>query len=424
MLDALAYRISSAVFHQPLLLRSLARQLRRHPQLASLLGIAVAADDVRTVLADEARFSHAHYPEVMLGGPFLIGLPSGAAHGARRQCLHQLLPTPDQVAEASAAALGVVVQNLVGKAAGAGSLRFDLIDDYMAPLVWNALRRVYDAGAEPRAEVDAELVAAARWLGAQLLIGTTGTAATRARALRSAALMQQFYERGEAGARKDLMLDRRWRAAIPSRQERVRDAVGLAWVGHPSTTQGGALILQELLARPAVHAELATAAQALRAPVQVMPPHHRDRLRDHVLELLRFRPPFPLVGRLVPQTARVPTQPGADAGLKLAAGRRTAMLLGALFDPDAHEQDPDSYVPGRTFRRPEDRWLMFGSGPRSCIAAELVVEVLVTALHGLLWLGPPGRLLRRAGRAAFEGPVIVHLPVQAPLPQPQPQGAA
>lgn len=416
MLDGLAYRVAAALFHQPLLLRTLANQLRRHPALASLLGIAAAADDVRTVLADEARFSHAHYLEVMLGGPFLIGLPSGAAHGARRQCLHRLLPTPDRVAEASAEALAAVVRRLLEKHDGATTLRFDLVDDYMAPLVWSALRRVYDAAAEPQAEVDPELVTAARWLGAQLLVGTTGTAATRARALRSAALMQQVYERGEAGAGDDLALDGRWRAAIPSRQERVRDAVGLAWVGHPSTVQGGALIVQELLARPAVHAELATAVRTLAAPVHVMPPHHRDRLRDHVLELLRFRPPFPIVARLVPEAARLRDGPGADHGPRFSAGRRSAMLLGALFDPDAQDQDPDCYVPGRTFRRPEDRWLMFGSGPRSCIAAELVVEVLVTALHGLLWLGPPGGLLR-AGRAVFEGPVLVHLPVRLQPPQ-------
>lgn len=425
MLEGLTYRVAGALFHQPVLLRRLAHQLRRHPALASLLGIAAAAEDVRTVLADEARFSHAHYPEVMLGGPFLIGLPSGTAHTARRQCLHHLLPTPDRVAEASAAALAAVVQRLVANAGSATTLRFDLIDDYMAPLVWNALRLVYDAQAEPHGKVDPELVTAARWLGAQLLIGSTGTAATRARAMRSAALMQTLYDSGEAGASENLALDGRWRTAIPSRQERVRDAVGLAWVGHPSTTQGGALILQELLARPVVHDELAIAVHKLAAPVDVMPPYHRERLRDHVLELLRFRPPFPLIGRLVPETARVRAGPDPSLGLKLAAGRRIAMLLGALFDPDAHHHDPESYVPGRTFRRPEDRWLMFGSGPRSCIAAELVVEVLVTALHGLLWLGPPGRLLR-AGRPAFEGPVIVHLPVQVswPPPRPGPRGSA
>lgn len=92
MLAALRYRIVRAMFHQPRLLRAVAGALRRHTALSSALGVAAGIDAVRAMLSQETRFSHGHYPAVMPGGPFLIGLPSGPVHGAKRQCLQGLLP--------------------------------------------------------------------------------------------------------------------------------------------------------------------------------------------------------------------------------------------------------------------------------------------------------------------------------------------
>jgi cytochrome P450 len=429
MLAALRYRIVSAMFHQPRLLRAAAGALRRHAALSSALGVAAGINAVRAMLSQETRFSHGHYPAVMPGGPFLIGLPSGPVHAAKRQCLQGLLPRRELLVAASARALDALVGELRARTGVRDPLRFDLVDDYMVPLVWNALRLTYDERAEPVTEVDRELVQAARWLGAQLLIGAAATPAVQQRALRSARQLSIAFDDAMSGAPSDFGFDARWLRAVPARTERLRDAIGLMWVGHPSVTQAGVLMMQELLARPEEYARLIEATARVGGTAADMPPHHRELLRAHVLELLRFRPPFPLLGRLVAQPTQLPSGASGQSGpadgavaeaIHVKAGACIAMTLGALFDPAAQHEDPRRYVPGRHFHHEEDRLLMFGTGPRRCIAGDQVVEVLVTALHGLLCLGlvpaasgasASKAPLRQARRCSFDGPIIVHMPM-------------
>jgi cytochrome P450 len=414
----LVYRIASALFNQPLLLRAVAWLVRGSGGLASATGLVASARGVRDVLARETHFTHGHLPAVMLDGPFLIGLPSGPQHAQKRICLHGLLPTPELMAEATQQAVQLLLPRLQAKLNE--QKWFDLVEDYMAPLVWCAIRLAYDPQrtlnrlqAQPSPEpepMEREWLLAARWLGAQLLIGSIAPPDERQRALRSAALLGAAFAQGQGTTTAGpFTLDDRWAQAVPDKTPRLRDAIGLLWVGHPATVQGGALMMQELLARPQeyqrLRAEMAAADKRGDANGLLV----RERLRDHVLELLRFRPPFPLLGRLVPTEAsfKVGTDPGAARTTRARPGSVAVMTIGALFDPAAQREDPREYLPGRHFYEPEDRLLMFGTGPRHCVAREQVIEILVSALAGLLQLGDTP--LGPQGRRAYDGPVIVEM---------------
>jgi len=218
------------------------------------------------------------------------------------------------------------------------------------------------------------------------------------------------FARGSAGG---IGLDARWQQ-VPQTTQRRRDALGLMWVGHPATVQAGVLIMQELLARPAEYARLRAEMAAAVQRGDDGRAHVRERLRDHVLELLRFRPPFPILGRLVPTEAafKVGTAAGADgaaATAKARPGSVAVLTIGALFDPAAQREDPRQYLPGRHFHEPEDRLLVFGAGPRNCIAREQVIQILVTALAGLLQIGSVERGLRAHRKPVYDGPVIVEM---------------
>lgn len=406
----LIYRVACGLFNQPLLLRAVARLVRGSGALASATGLVASAAGVRDVLARESHFTHGHLPPVMLDGPFLIGLPSGALHAEKRACLHGLLPTPQRLA---AATQHVLQPQLLDRVRSQLAQRrvFDLIEDYMVPLIWYAILIAYREPdpAQPLPEVvpmEREWLLAARWLGAQLLIGSVAPPDERQRALRSATLLDAAFARAQGGPRPlPFTLDARWAAAIPQDRPRLRDAIGLLWVGHPATVQGGALMMLELLARPQEYRRLC-AEMARHSDTNC--PQLRERLRDVVLELLRFRPPFPLVGRLVPTAASFPagTGSGASGSAQARAGNLTAMTIGALFDPAAQREDPREFLPGRHFHNPEDRLLMFGAGPRHCVAREQVIEILVSALAGLLRLGP---LRAQRRRPVYDGPVIVEM---------------
>jgi hypothetical protein len=412
----LAYRLASGLFNQPRLLRAIAALARRDPLRAASLRLVATATGVREVLSHEASFTHGHYPSVLVGGPFLIGMPSGQAHRESRQCLMHLLPSPAELARETQTALAALLQNLTGPERAGRA--FDLVEDVLAPLVWRALHRAFNAGHEAP-PLTREWLLAARWLGAQLMIGSVAPMAVTQRAQRSAAVLERAFMAAPAraagsGAQRSVRLHSGWQSGTASVEQQRRDAVGLLWVGHPSTVQAGALMLLELLARPALFLRLSreTADVDWQAP---WPDWLRERLLDHVLELLRFRPPFPLLARQVPRPAAfLPDAACAMPAELESPGSVLAMLIGALFDPKAQQEDPRAYLPGRHFHHPEDRFLIFGAGDRHCIAREHVLEILVTALGGYLALhGRRGRLHRRwSDRLVWDGPVIARMPVR------------
>ena len=407
---ALAYRVVSAIFHQPLLLRVIAGVARRSAALSSALSLVASADGVRQALAREAAFTHARYAPLLVDGPFLIGLLSGPAHAAKRQCLQGLLPTPEAIAQATVATLPAIDQGVQAQVKESGE--FDLIEDYMMPLVWNGIRIAYGATAATALDQDRSLLEAARWLGAQLLIGEVAPAALRQRALRSAAIVDGAFDRAMSNANTNL--SPAWEACTPDPIERRRDAIGLLWVGHPATTQAGALMLQELMSRPALYESLL--AESKRPGNTPASPCWRTTLQSHVVELMRFRSPFPMLVRTVPREALYPLDDGGDAGAVATAkpGALLVLTIGALFDPGAQDKAPRKYDPTRKFHVCADRWLIFGAGPRHCIAQHQVVEILVTALAGLLSMTElPLRPVRNPWRRrTYDGPVIVKMPLR------------
>lgn len=399
---ALVYRVASALFHQPLLLRGVAWLARRSSLLSSAASLVASAEGVRQALARETAFTHGRYAPLLIDGPFLIGLPSGPVHDVKRGCLHALLPTPQQIADATVTALPAIIAGVHARMDDCGE--FDMIEDYMMPLVWNALRIAYGADAAAALDENRELLEAARWLGAQLLVGEVSTAAVRQRAQRSQAVVDRAMS--DAGA----LLAPAWHRAFPDPIDRRRNAVGLLWVGHPATTQAGALILQELMGRASLYESLLAEAHA--AGNDPGAPTWRAHLQAHVLELMRFRSPFPMLARTVPREALYPLGGGAVA--TASRGTLGVLTIGALFDPEGQTPSPRRYDPQRVFRVPEDRWLIFGAGARHCIAQDQVVEILVTALAGLLALTqrplrPGGRPWRRR---VYDGPVIVNMPLR------------
>jgi len=404
-MQTLSYRLVSAAFHQPRLLRLLATVVRNSKKRSSTARIAANVEAVRDVLAREASFSHGYYPSVMIDGAFLIGQRSGQAHASKRACLHALLPTPQEVAQATVKVLPKLRDAAQQRVDSRNT--FDLIEDYMAPLVWQAIRLAYGAGAFC-ATLDRELLLAARWVGAQLMIGSFATADVLQRALRSAAVLDAKFGRERPNFKAG------WASCGSSESERIRDAIGLMWVGHPATTQAGALIVQELLTRPAEYKRLRQEMQKAGGPNAIGTAHWRAALRNHVLELLRFRPPFPLLGRLVPRQAAFVRDHNGRIG-EVLPGRMSVLTIGALFDPAAQREDPDAYVPCRHFYCNDDRYLMFGAGPRDCIAREQVIEILITALGGLLAIDGGQRPLRAPrwkSPRAYDGPLIVAMPLR------------
>jgi len=125
----------------------------------------------------------------------------------------------------------------------------------------------------------------------------------------------------------------------------------------------------------------------------------RESLRNAVLELLSRRPPFPILARFVPRNAWFSVGNGFPPGHAAAGSELILLVIGALDDLAAKPTE-------------DERYLMFGTGERECIAKKHVVEILVSALTGLLLL-PNLRWASRWGRRLeYDGPVISRMPLK------------
>jgi cytochrome P450 len=131
----------------------------------------------------------------------------------------------------------------------------------------------------------------------------------------------------------------------------------------------------------------------------------RKCVRDHALELMRFRPIFPLLARDVPRDTEFET--GGHSNAQCRGGGSVAVWsIAALFDSRA-VPDSSRFCPHRNWGN-EDRlrWLMFGYGDRQCPAKDYAVEIITSALIGLLIL-PELRLARDEGKAiTYDGPLM------------------
>ena len=193
------------------------------------------------------------------------------------------------------------------------------------------------------------------------------------------------------------------------------NAVGLAWVSHPVTVQGGALVVRELLGRRAVYRGLRADASALGDAVWT-DADFRARVRGHVLELMRFRPVFPALARRVPRDTEFVS--GARTNpLALAGSSVSVLSLGALFD-DAASPDAGSYCPMRRVGGKPEPWLtmMFGHGKRQCPAQDVALTILTSALIGLLLLPELTWADGWFSRIGYDGPMVSRMRLRARRP--------
>lgn len=416
-LRSLSYGIFCWANRNPGALRKIAWVLRRWPFVGGWFGMAARASAVKAVLTRPNSFSNTAHAGNLSAGDYLIGMDPGPTYAADKSLLDARLAILQGTLPAAA---DTVVQSYVQplQPLVANKKPFDLIDDYLMWIVFRAMDPLFGA-ATPQVAAGAhgnindpglqkQYLMEIRYVAGQLLAGSTATLRVQRRAeLNSDALKERIADARTA-------IENAWGVHGCPAEFIDRNAVGLAWISHPVTVQSGALAVQELLERPKVYKALRDEAERLQniGPTQVwQDPVFRASVRDHVLELMRFRPIFPLLARDVPRDTEFVT--GARHNATCPAGGKMAIWsISAMFDPMVKE-DIGEFDPGRNWGGNADlRWLMFGYGTRQCPAMRYAVDILTSALIGLLTL-PELQLAGDGGKAiAYDGALMSRMRVR------------
>ena len=245
-----------------------------------------------------------------------------------------------------------------------------------------------------------------RYVAGQLLAGSSATL----RVQRRAELCADALRARIAGASNDIR--QAWQ--VPASLQFIeRNAVGLAWISHPVTVQSGALIVQELLRRPEVHKDL-------RAKAENSDPRF-GRVAifatwcGTTCSTMRFRPIFPLLARDVPRDTEFETGARRNAPCP-GGGKMTVLSIAAMFDRQASPGQRTVLSRARFGQAGDLRWLMFGYGTRQCPARVYAVEILTSALIGLLIL-PELQLADRERKAiTYDGALMSGMRVRFTSP--------
>jgi hypothetical protein len=402
-------------------LRALCAVLRWFPCIAGAAKAVARRDPVAAVFERQTDFSNIAHAANLVAGPFMIGMEIGPEHTADREFLEARMPprpapavppppwTPP-IPSNPPSAIAIASEH-ESKARIAGFLqtntkRFDLVNDYMVWVVWSALGAALDTKAaaaivQPGNDCDARsFFLQVRYVGANLIIGDSAPQRVRQRAHAAAVGLQDrvnnaLHEIKTAWPHASI-------AAVR------RNAIGMLWVGHPATVQAGALIIQELFNRRRVYRKLAAQAQSLDGGVWTNVAF-RTILLAHIFELLRFRPVFPVLPRTVMRDTLF--EPKTGVPLPINGGSTMKVFtIGALFDRDAVEH-PGCYVPdlgssSRFKKDADDRYLLFGMGPRSCIARFVLPEILLNAITGLMLLPDLNWANCYFNRMQYDGPIV------------------
>ena len=397
-------RLSYGVFcwlnRHIIVLRWLGALLRRFPFVGGWFGVAARASAVRGVMSRPQSFSNSAHAPNLAAGDYLIGMDPGPTYDADRALLNGRLAALNVQVNADQEAQLRVKQLQCGN-----ETSFDLIDDYLMWIVFRAIQPVFGtaggrvaAGAHGNVPgLQRQYLMEIRYVAGQLLAGSSATL----RVQRRAELCADALRARIAGVNSNIQ--QAWGVAATADVIK-RNAVGLAWISHPVTVQSGALIVQELLGRPEVHKALRAKAAQLGSAVW-QNGNFRDLVRNHVLELMRFRPIFPLLARDVPRDTEFETGARQNAPCS-GGGKMTVLSIAAMFDPRA-VPNSGRFCPQRNWGNQQDlRWLMFGYGTRQCPAKDYAVDILTSALIGLLIL-PELRQARGEGKAiTYDGPLM------------------
>lgn len=385
-------------------LRWLGALLRYFPFVGGWFGVAARASAVTGVLKRPRSFSNTAHAPNLASGEYLIGMDPGPTYAADKVLLDKRLAILATTLPASA---DREVKRLLSHLKKQETEPFDLIAQYLMWIVFRAMYPLFGsatdsvaAGARGNVKdpgLQEQYLMEIRYVAGQLLAGGSATL----RVQRRAELCADALRARIAGVKDEIQ--RAW--GIPASPDIERNAVGLAWISHPVTVQSGALVVQELLRRPEIHKALRAEAQRLGTPAVWQDRKFRDLVRDHVLELMRFRPIFPLLARDVPRDTEFETGARRNA-LCPAGGKMTVLSIAAMFDSRA-VLDSRRFFPERDWGKHDDlRWLMFGYGTRQCPARTYAVDILTSALIGLLTL-PELQLADRESKAiTYDGALM------------------
>jgi Cytochrome P450 len=403
----LLYGVFCWLNRHTVVLRGIGALFRLWPFVGGWLGMAARASAVKNVLTRPKSFSNTAHAPNLIAGDYLIGMDPGPAYDADRALLNARLACLNVKVDADREA-----QERIAELRRLGT-PFDLIDDYLLWVVFRAIEPVFGTAARKVAAgaqgdvhdlgLQLQYLLEVRYVAGQLLAGSSSTLDIQRRAeLCAAALSARI--KGVSG-------DIRNAWGVSSSSEVIeRNAVGLAWISHPVTVQSGALAVQELLSRPKVYRTLLSIAEKLGP--HVWDDHDfRKSVRDHVLELMRFRPIFPLLARDVPRDTEFETGGRKNAQCP-GGGKVTVLSVAALFDSRA-VPDSGRFCPHRNWRHEKGlRYLMFGYGTRQCPAKDYAVDILTSALIGLLTL--PELRLERDDRKAiiYDGALMTRMRVR------------
>ena len=112
-----------------------AATLKRKPSIERIARIVSGRDAVAAAFHRHQSFCTAHTKNLR-AGEFLIGMVSGHQQRTERKFLESVLPAKERFATLSA----IESRKRIAEIQKAGSNTFDLIDDYLVPVVWHALR--------------------------------------------------------------------------------------------------------------------------------------------------------------------------------------------------------------------------------------------------------------------------------------------
>lgn len=409
LLRRLTYGALCWVNRHPMLLRMLGAVVRRWPVWGGAHVVARRSAVVHVLQRPES-FSNTSHAANLVAGDFLIGMEPGQRYAADKALFRSVLATISTHADAAAdkEARARIVQ-----LRSSGRLTpFDLVEQYLMWVVLRALEPGFGAAAQmilagsrrfvPDEQRELQYMYEVRHVAANLFAGANAPVEVQRRAEMAAASLCARIRR----TMPEISMS--WLRGIQQPYRALqRDAVGLAWVSHPVTVQAGALVVQELLGRPEEYRGLLEQAGQLGADVWTNVAF-RNRVRNHVLELMRFRPVFPVLARDVPRATLL--ESGAYRKPVCPAGSTVGVLLiSALFDSHA-TPDAGHYRPRRNWGGEEAaRYLMFGYGERQCPAMDEALKILTSALIGLLTL-PELRLAGPWGRPVhYDGPMVRHM---------------
>ena len=361
--------------------------LRRLRPIVSTRRYAVVtrAADVREVLGDSEHFTVALYEPRMtaITGPFILGLDDTPLYRRDHAALRAAIRADDipALAEATLAA---------------GRTRMPVADgsiDVVAELADPVIDRVIaDYFGTPGPNTATQL----RWarsLFEEIFLNVGNRPAVRERALADAARMRPHLDAQIAARRAAIASDAEVPDDVLTRLVKHRpqegglhdvairhNLIGLIAGWIPTVSKAFALVVDELLRRPA---ELERAQSAARAG-------DRDLVAAYVFEALRFRP----------QTWALLRTCAADRTVAAGTRRATRLRQGAvtLVATQSAMFDGGAVASPRAFRvdRPWSDYLHFGHGLHTCFGQE-INRVHLPALATALLEGPP---IRRAPGAA------------------------